>query len=226
MRYSAYNENGIDHIDANALTRYIAGLQTQEMTGNYAYSDDEKALSIWYNSPYGIVLVDLHTSFLKVLYLSGERDAWYVYHLPEPADWEYINAIVPPIPTAEVELSDGTRYGGSHLTATVTKLVYQTGEAKEVLKDRAARPHEGSGIYGAKVYSAATVTFSMPLISEVEITVEAWDYDSSYTVTLTELADGLAFELPDFPAHYTITASFRGSNGIYDATFVFHLGNT
>ena len=97
------------------------------------------------------------------------------------------------------------------MTATVTKLVYQTGEAKEVLKDRAARPHEGSGIYGAKVYSAATVTFSMPLISEVEITVEAWDYDSSYTVTLTELADGLAFELPDFPAHYTITASFRGS---------------
>ncbi len=88
-------------IDTDALTWYIAGLQTQEMTGNYSYSDDEKKLFICYDSPYGIVLVDLHTDFAKVFYLSDKNDTWYVYHLPEPADWRYIDSIVPPLPTAK-----------------------------------------------------------------------------------------------------------------------------
>ena len=78
--------NGIDNVDAEALTEYIAGLRTQEMTGNYSYSEDAKDLSIWYNSPHGIVLVDLHTEYIQVIYLSDENDAWYTYHLPEPTD--------------------------------------------------------------------------------------------------------------------------------------------
>ena len=83
---------GLDFVDAGALTEYIAGLSTQEMTGNYSYPDDGPTLSIWYNSPYGAVLVDLQTEYIKVIYLSDEKDARYVYHLPEPADWEYIDS--------------------------------------------------------------------------------------------------------------------------------------
>ena len=219
--------NGIDNVDAGALNEYIAGLRTQEMTGNYSYSEDNKDLSIWYNSPYGIVLVDLHTDYIQVIYLSDKNDVWYTYHLPEPTDWDYVDTIVPPLPTAKVELSDGTQYGGSHLDASVIKLIWNYDGQSIVLRDKELDPSEGSGIYGSDLYLKylnATVTFSMPLVSNVEVLIESWDYSSSYTVAL-DAADSITFEVPDYPAHYTITASFQGSNGVYDVTFAFNIGD-
>ena len=65
---------GLDFVDADALTEYITGLSTQEMTGNYSYPDNGPTLSIWYNSPYGVVLVDLQTEYIKVIYLSDEEE--------------------------------------------------------------------------------------------------------------------------------------------------------
>lgn len=219
--------NGIDNVDAEALTEYIAGLHTQEMTGNYSYSEDDKDLSICYNSPYGIVLVDLHTEYVQVIYLQDENDVWYTYHLPEPTDWSYVDTIVPPLPTAKVKFSDGTQYGGSHLDASVIKLIRNYDSQSVVLRDKKLDPSEDSGIYGSYLYLEyldATVTFSMPLVSNVEVLVESWDYSSSYTVVL-DAADSITFDVPDYPAHYTIAASFQGSNGIYDTTFVFHIGD-
>ena len=214
-------------MDAGALNEYIAGLRTQEMTGNYSYSEDNKDLSIWYNSPYGIVLVDLHTDYIQVIYLSDKNDVWYTYHLPEPTDWDYVDTTVPPLPTAKVELSDGTQYGGSHLDASVIKLIWNYDGQSIVLRDKELDPSEGSGIYGSDLYLKylnATVTFSMPLVSNVEVLIESWDYSSSYTVAL-DAADSITFEVPDYPAHYTITASFQGSNGVYDVTFAFNIGD-
>ena len=220
--------NGIDNVDAAALTEYIAGLRTQEMTGNYSYSEDDKDLSIWYNSPYGIVLVDLHTDYIQVIYLSDENDVWYTYHLPEPTDWEYVDTIVPPLPTAKVALSDGTQYGGSDLDATVIKLIRNYDGQRIVLKDKELEPSEGAGIYGSGLYLKyldATVTFSMPVVSAVEVLVETWDHSSNYTLTLEAIDGSITFEVPDYPAHYTITASFQGNNGVYETTFTFNVGD-
>lgn len=115
-------DSKLDNIDAEALTAYIAGLRTQEMTGNYSFSNDDREVSIWYNTPYGVVILDLHSNHVRVFYLSDEEDRSYIYHLPDGTDWDYVDSIVPPLPVAEVILSDGTQYGGSDLTATVTKL--------------------------------------------------------------------------------------------------------
>ena len=215
-------------MDAAALTEYIAGLRTQEMTGNYSYSEDDKDLSIWYNSPYGIVLVDLHTDYIQVIYLSDENDVWYTYHLPEPTDWEYVDTIVPPLPAAKVALSDGTQYGGSDLDATVIKLIRNYDGQRIVLKDKELEPSEGAGIYGSGLYLKyldATVTFSMPVVSGVEVLVETWDHSSNYTLTLEAIDGSITFEVPDYPAHYTITASFQGNNGVYETTFTFNVGD-
>ena len=138
--------NGIDNIDAHALTEYIAGLRTQEMTGNYSYSGDEKELSIWYNSPYGAVLVDLYTDYIKVRYLSDEDSIRYVYHLPTPTDWAVVDAIAPPLPTANVDLISSTHYVGHDLKATVTKLVRIQDSQRIVLKERQPQPYNGAGI--------------------------------------------------------------------------------
>ena len=70
----------------------------------------------------------------------------------------------------------------------------------------------------------ATVTFSMPPISAVEVLVESWEYASGYTLTFENVSDSITFDVPEYPAHYTITTSFQGDNGIYHTTFVFHIG--
>ena len=134
---------------------------------------------------------------------------------------------MPPLPTAKVELSDGTQYGGSHLDATVITLVRNFDDQSVVLRNNEVKPHKGGGIYGSNLYLEyldATVTFSMPLVSDVEVIIESWDYSSSYTVAM-DAADSITFEVADYPAHYTITASFQGSNGVYDVTFAFSIGD-
>ncbi len=219
-----YNRE-LDHVDTEALTAYIASLRTQNMTGNYSFSDDEQQVAIWYDTPYGVVLLDLHTNHVKVFYLSDEDDRSYVYHLPDGTDWDYVDSIVPPLPVAEVTLSNGTQYGGSDLTATVTKLAIVNDNETKVLKDRVLGPHEGAGIFGSKKYETATIRFSMPLNVPAELQIQSWDYKTSYTVSQTDLSEVFTFEMPDYPAHFTVTASFQGENGIYKTTFVFDVGD-
>ena len=169
--------------------------------------------------------MDLQTEYIKVIYLSDEKDARYVYHLPKPTDWKYIDSIAPPLPTATVDLSDGTQYGGHNLNATIAKLVHIHDGQEDVLKDRDLKIYEGAGIFGSTAYTDATVTFSMPLLSKVEVLIESWDYRSAYTLILDATEDSIIFEVPDYPAHYTITASFEGSNGVYETSFIFHIGD-
>lgn len=215
--------NGKDYIDAEALTQYIAELPTQEMTGDYSYSDDEKTLSIFYESSYGAVSVELYTDYIKVLHHNDEYMLWHAYYLPEPVDWEYVDSIVPPLPQAEVFLSDDTGRIPHHIYATVTKLVRKQDGNSVIFKDRGLQSNEGIGVYGKERDMDAAVTFSMPLISDVEILAETLADTSVHTVPLESASDGITFQVPARPAHYTITASFQGTNGIYEAAFVFHV---
>ncbi len=218
-------DSKLDNIDAEALTAYIAGLWTQEMTGNYSFSNDDREVSIWYNTPYGVVLLDLHSNHVRVFYLSDEEDRSYIYHLPDGTDWEYVDSIVPPLPIAEVVLSDGTQYGGSDLTATVTKLSITNEKGTSILKDRVIGPHAGAGIFGSLDYETATVNFSMPLVSPAELLIESWDYKTSYTISQNDSNDTFTFEMPAYPAHFTLTASFQGENGVFETTFFFNVGD-
>lgn len=218
-------DSKLDNIDAEALTAYIAGLQTQEMTGNYSFSNDDLEVSIWYDTPYGVVLLDLHSNHVRVFYLSDEEDRSYIYHLPESTDWAYVDSIVPPLPVAEVILSDGTQYGGSDLTATVINLSITNENGTQVLKDRVLGPHEGSGIFGSLDYESATVNFSMPLLSPAELLIESWDHKNSYTISQTDLGNAFTFKMPTYPAHFTLSATFQGENGVYETTFFFNVGD-
>ena len=218
-------ESEADPVDTRALTQYLAGLHTQELIGNYPIPADGKYLEIWYNSPYGVVLVYLYTDYVKVLYLSDESDVWYVYHLPEPADWEYIDSIVPPLPTAQVDLTNGMDYSGYDLEASVMKLVRIYDGKSAVLKDRVPDPYGEAGVFGSLEYADVVIAFSMPVISEIEVLIENWDYSSSKTLVF-DAAETIRFAAPDYSAHYTVKAVFQGSNGVYETTFTFHIGGT
>ncbi len=179
-----------DFVDLAALSEYIAGLRTQEMTGNYSYSDDERYVSVWYQGPDGVVVTDLYTDHLRVLDLYAENCSWKTYHLPDGLDWARVNAIVPPMPEAEVHLTADTQYGGDQIHAEVTRLVRVTGEQRDVLKDREVLPDEGAGIYSSRTFTGAEITFSKPPVSSVEVRVESWDYETGYSDAAAEPSAG------------------------------------
>ncbi|MBR5805451.1 MAG: M56 family metallopeptidase [Oscillospiraceae bacterium] len=215
-----------DNVDAFALTQYISSLPTQEITGNYSYSGDEKVVELRYGGPYGSVFVELHTDYIRVLYTADERDGWYTYHLPQPVDWEYVYSIVPPLPVASVSLQDSSGYFDHTLTAKVTKYVRHNNGETDVLRDIQLDLYDGPGIYGGTVdYLGGKLKFSTQPVSNVEIFIENWDYTSAYSLTFDPQAEEFEFEIPHWPAHYTITASFCESDTVYDTTFQFHIGN-
>lgn len=220
-RYSTATDN----IDADALTGYIAGLKTQEMTGNYTYSDDEKSLLLWYDSPDGFMIVDLHTTYVKSFYWKDVTDITTVYHLPESVDWDYVDSIVPPIPVITAVLSYGEPYGDSDLDASVNKLVYTKDGESRILKDLDLQPYESASIYSSSTFTDAKLSFSMPLAEPAEILIESWDYKTSYRVKQKDMVETFAFKLPAYPAHYTVYAALDDQKGgIYEAEYRFDIG--
>ena len=120
-------------------------------------------------------------------------------------------------------LSDDTGRKPHHIYATVTKLVRKQDGKCVIFKDRKPQSNEAIGVYGKELDMDVAVTFSMPLISNVEILAETWEDTSVHTVPLEFASDGITFQVPSSPARYTITASFQGTNEIYEAEFVFHV---
>lgn len=99
-------QNTIDTVlvtnkDFLPLTRYIADLTTQKMTGNYQYYlyDEGPILFIDYDSPYGLMTTELHTDFIKATFPDNENISQIIYHLPEGTDWDYINSLLLPLTT-------------------------------------------------------------------------------------------------------------------------------
>ena len=215
-----------DNVDAMALAQYISGLKTQEITGNYSYSGDGKVVELRYGGPYGSVFVELHTDYIRVLYTADERAGWYTYHLPQSTDWEYVDSIVPPLPVAKVTLADGSGYFEHSLTAKVTKFVRRHNGQADVLKDTQLNIYDGPGIYGDTVeYLDGKIEFAQAPVSDVEVLVQNWDYTSEYRVIFSPQTEPVCFDVPNWPAHYTITASFGTGEVVYDTTFQFHIGN-
>ena len=47
----------------------------------------------------------------------------------------------------------------------------------------------------------------------------------NYTISQAEMRDGFTMDLPDYPAHYTVYASFYDAdNALYEAEFQFNIG--
>ena len=61
-------------------------------------------------------------------------------------------------------------------------------------------------------------------IPPLEVLIENWDCTSSETLVF-DAAESISFAVPDYSAHYTITTTFQGSNGIYETTFTFNVGS-
>ena len=133
--------------------------------------------------------------------------------------------IVPPLPVAQVSLHGTSGISYITMNPNVTKFAHNRNGYIDVLKDNQTKPYEDVGLHGSTVYMSGKIQFSTPPVSNVEITVENWDYSSAYTVTYDPGAEEFAFDIPDWPAHYTVSTSFRAEDTIYNTAFRFHIGN-
>ncbi len=215
----------LDFIDVSALEEYLSGLSMLDITGQFSFSEDEKSMELRYtDGPKGFMLVQLYDSYVKILPLHGDSS---VYYLPEPVDWETLDTIVPELPAARVELLDEGDSYGKIVHPVITKLVCVSDSGERVLKARDPKAEE-TGIYSsAPIGKTARISFSLSVVSEVEVEVRSWTYQESYSVKPAEEDGVWIISLPDYFAHYMIKATFRGRDGqAYVTEFWFQIGST
>lgn len=82
--------------DEPALHEYLAGMELENLTGNYSFTVDtreEKQFVFTFDTPDGILGMVLSDHMIKLAPLWSNSEASYFY-LPEGADWEYLDTLL------------------------------------------------------------------------------------------------------------------------------------
>ena len=212
--------------NAEAFHAYLAGLTVYELTGNYSFSDSERCFTYLMDTQGGTMAVLLYDNAVKTVWLHKDAQAEYFY-VPEGIDWDYIETVIIPHPAMNVYLKEPDSVYPDDLGALLQRL-WRTEDGERILVYENIYPEgEYHGIFGNAFHpNEATFDFSYELAEPFTVLVESWDYSSSYTVSQTDLKDGITMELPDYSAHYTVSASFYDQNGnLYEAEFWFNIGD-
>ena len=211
-------------LDETAFHEYLAGLTLYDLTGNYSYSGSNKYFNYMMDTPNGTEVFILYDDTIKVVRLHGEnRNAEY-YYIPGGLDWDYIDSIIVPHPALNVHFAEEDDPYGNDFTTHLLKLWKTTDGEKSLIHDGEYPDNSYHGLFGYDLYEA-TFTFSHELAAPFTVLVESWDYTTSYTISQAELRNGFTMELPDYPAHYTVYASFYDAdNALYEAEFWFNIG--
>ena len=211
-------------LDETAFHEYLAGLTLYDLTGNYSYSGSNKYFNYMMDTPNGTEVFILYDDTIKVIRLHGEnRNAEYYYN-PGGLDWDYIDSIIVPHPALNVHFAEADDPYGNDFTTHLLKLWKTIDGEKTLIHDGEYPDNSYHGLFGYDLYEA-TFTFSHKLAAPFTVLVESWDYTTSYTISQAELRNGFTMDLPDYPAHYTVYASFYDAdNALYEAEFWFNIG--
>ena len=211
--------------DEEAFHAYLAGLTVYELTGNYSFNDSQRCFTYLMNTPGGTMVVMLYDHAVKTVWLFKDTQAQY-YYVPDGIDWDYISTLIIAHPAMNVYLREPDSAYPDDLGALLQRL-WRTEDGETSLVYENIYPEgEYHGIFGnAYRPNEATFEFSYELAEPFTVLVESWDHSTSYTVSQTEMKDGLTMDLPDYSAHYTVYASFYDQNGnLYEAEFWFNIG--
>lgn len=212
--------------DEEAFHSYLAGLTLYELTGNYSFNDSERCFTYLMDTQGGTMAVLLYDNAVKTVWLHKDAQAEY-YYIPEGIDWDYIETVIIPHPAMNVYLKVSDSTYPEDLRALLQRLWRKEDGEKVLVYENIYPEGEYHGRFGdSSVLIEATFDFSYELAAPFTVLVESWDYSSAYTVSQTEMRDGITMDLPDQPAHYTVNASFYDKNGnLYEAEFWFNIGD-
>ena len=207
-----------DCIDTQALTQYLAGLRTQELTGNYSFSGEDELLTVFYEGPDGQLAVDLYADCLKVF--SSATGDTRTYHLPEGADPAYLDQLLPPLPQLTITLLDDAQHAHS-LTIHPIRLVHRAGATEQLLRNETPAAEDLPGVISSQTFTEAALEFSMPLTGAAEVQISSLDGAAGETHLLS--GQDLHVPLPALPVQCTVTAFLQAADGEYEAVFAFSL---
>ena len=211
--------------DEDAFHEYLAGLTLFDLTGNYSYNDCGKYASFFLETPKGVVYLNLFDHAIKMFRMYGKDRNTEIYYISEGLDWVLIMGIVMPHPVLDVHLLDNDGSYNEDVSIMVKRLWKVTNGTRTLVHYVDYPDDYHPGVFGCQPYEAAFL-FPQELAAPFTVTVESWDYSFSYTVSQTDLKDGITMELPDYSAHYTVYASFYDQNGnLYEAEFWFNIGD-
>ena len=211
--------------DENAFFDYLAGLEMDDLTGNYSFSEHNREFTCFFDTPQGVftlamVLSD-HT--VKIVPLGTSSSSSY-YYLPQGVDWAYLDTIITAHPAMNVHLSGKDDPNGIDFSATLDRLTVAENGGETILHESGIPKEEiPAGVFGYDAYEAE-FSFSQALAGPFSVEIENWDRTSSYTITQDESEDTFAVLLPSYSAHYRVYANFSRDKGtIYKAEFRFEI---
>ena len=210
-------------VDENAFHRYLSDLQLSDVAGNYSYSSSDKVSYIM-DTAQGTKVIMLFDDMIKITRLYGDSPSSEIYYVKDGLDWDYINSIVIPHPAVKVLLYKDGEYSKTFVPRLVSLVKYVEGVEQQVYR-LITQENETHGVFSQSLYDKAEFVFSQPVSGRCRITVYDWERQENYTEEIESASDSYPFTLADYPAHYTISADFAGSDGtVYHGEFIFDVG--
>ena len=211
--------------DEGEFHEFLANMEMIKISGNYAFSENNRRYTLVFATPegtLGAVLIDNYIQLRPLYNIPGEKEE-QTYYLPQGVDWKRFDELVSARPALNVYLNESDDSRRNKISASLISL----SEGSTVVYDNKAEAEDPNGIFGGAYPKNARLSFSHELASECTVTIEPWNGAQSYTITLDGTSDNLTFDMPDYAAHYIITASLYGSDGVvYDAEYRFDIGDT
>ena len=126
-----------------------------------------------------------------------------------------------------INLKDNRNTYGKHTSAALIYFSKITDNETKVIYEIENKDENLSGIFGNNYRPyEATLDFSYKNIIDYTVTIETWDYSSSYKINRNNLKEDFVIQLPNTTAHYTFNVTFKDNNDqLCEAVFVFNIGD-
>ncbi len=208
--------------DPDRLKEYLSDLPLQKLTGNYDFKDLDHSLVLLFDTPNGILGMDLNDTTVNITKFWGENITQECFYISGGLDWNFLDTVIQKMPAVEIQLT-GPR-NTEQSSGTIDTVVQVCEGNSETILGPMISEETCTGIYGTFEYETMTLHFPEPPLSPVSVTISSWDWSESETMTLS--SPNQEIPLTTNSAHFRISAAFAGPDGsIYETVFRFDLQN-
>ena len=218
-----------DPVDFSALEDWLSAQPMAEVLGRSSAPGSGKHMILWLNrNPLDWRRVEIQGD--SVILMSSSCREWKYFRLQEPADWDWLDSLLPP----QVEAKGTTiaRDGVYSTTVTPGLLEYACvtpGHARSLITPFPDGEHVPTEYYMSPLPDLTHIDFTFTFRPVAPPRAEVCTLDGSYPVVsaLTEEDSVWSLPLPAGPVRCTLFGTFHGPDGLeYEATFGFVLGDT
>lgn len=203
-------------ISPSELKEYLCDLPIQKLTGNYDFSEPSRSLVLLYDTPNGMLGIDLNKDTIGLTKFWGKEISQERLYVPGGLDWDYLDELIPKMPGVEIQLMGPRDMDYGYASVDTVTQIFE--DRSEIIKGPLESDDSCAGIYGNIEFRTMMLNFQESPISPVEVTISSWDWSTSETMTLN--TPDQVIQLPSNTVHLKISASFDGpEKSVYETVF-------